>query len=59
MNTTAMINKALFAGLRFAMMEEDNKIPTNSGFCEELIKPKKKQSAIEWMLENIYQKVKK
>lgn len=41
MNTTAMINEALFAGLRFAMIEEENKIPTNSGFCEELMKVKK------------------
>ena len=41
MNKTALINEALFHGVRNAMMEEQYKIPTNSGFSEELMKVKK------------------
>ena len=41
MNKTAMVNEALFAGIRYAMMEEQYKVPTNSGFSEELMKVRK------------------
>lgn len=37
-NTTAMINGAIFIGIRNAMMEEQYKIPVNSGLSEKLIK---------------------
>ena len=41
MNKTAMVNGAIFIGIRNAMMEEQYKIPMNSGFCEELAKVNK------------------
>lgn len=37
MNTSALINDAMIAGLRNAMLEEQYKIPTNSGFSMELM----------------------
>jgi len=41
MNKTALVNEALFSGIRNAMIEEQYKIPSNSGFSEELMKVKK------------------
>lgn len=37
-----MVNEALFAGVRNAMMEEKYKIPTNSGSAMELMRKETK-----------------
>jgi len=41
MNTSGLINEALFAGVRNCMLEEKYRIPTNSGYSEELVKVRK------------------
>jgi hypothetical protein len=41
MSITALVNEALFQGIKNTMIEEQFKIPTNSGFSQELLKVKK------------------
>ena len=36
-------NRALFEGLLWAKEEEERKLPTNSGYCAELMKPEVKK----------------